>query len=116
MQMDAALSSVDDEDRAFKALGHRDRRAILRLIADDDEVAVGTLVDETELDQPIVSQHLRVLRDAGLVGVRVEGNRRLYSVQFARIGELRRFLDQFWNEKLAALKSVAEDPAQGRNR
>lgn len=115
MYAQAEASRVDDEDRAFKALGHRDRRAILRLIA-DDEVAVGALVEETRLDQPVVSQHLRVLRDAGLVDVRIDGNRRLYSVQFARMAELRRFLDSFWNDKLAALKQVAEESDRGGDR
>lgn len=99
------------EDRAFKALGHRDRRAILRLIADGD-VPVGELVERTELDQPVVSQHLKVLRTAGLVTVRVDNNRRLYSIDFGRFAELRRFLDLFWNDKLAALKQIAESPAR----
>lgn len=115
MQQEATASSADHEDRAFKALGHRDRRTILRLIA-DDEVPVGDLVDGTDLDQPVVSQHLRVLRDAGLVDVRIDGNRRLYSVQFGRVAELRHFLDSFWNDKLSALKQVAEDSARGAAR
>ena len=83
------------------------RRAILRLIA-DGEVPVGELVERTELDQPVVSQHLKVLRTVGLVAVRVDNNRRLYSIDFGRFAELRRFLDLFWNDKLAALKQVAE--------
>ena len=105
----AALALADAEDRAFKALGHRDRRAILRVIG-DAEVPVGDVVDRVELDQPIVSQHLRVLRDAGLVSVRVDENRRLYSVDFVRFAELRQFLDLFWRDKLALLKQVAEAP------
>ena len=95
------------EDQAFKALGHRDRRALLRAIG-PDELPVGDLATAAALDQPIASQHLKVLRTAGLVSVRSEGNRRLYSVDMARIGALRTFLDQFWNEKLLALKQVAE--------
>lgn len=95
------------EDRAFKALGHRDRRAILRLVA-EGEVPVGELVERSELDQPVVSQHLKVLRTAGLVTVRVDHNRRLYSIDFGRFAALRRFLDGFWNDKLTALKQVAE--------
>lgn len=104
-----AAQLLDEEDRAFKALGHRDRRAILRLIG-DDEVPVSDLVDRTRLDQPIVSQHLKVLRTVGLVAVRVDGNRRLYSVDFGRFAELRQFLDLFWNDRLAALKRTAEHP------
>ncbi|MFK8022788.1 MAG: ArsR/SmtB family transcription factor [Ilumatobacter sp.] len=96
------------DDQAFKALGHRDRRAILSVLA-DGERPVGSLVDATDLDQPVVSQHLKVLRTAGLVSVRGDGNRRLYSVDFARVADIRRFLDQFWNDKLGALKRVAEE-------
>lgn len=109
MNAESSANRSRAEDRAFKALGHRDRRAILRLIA-DGEVPVGELVDRTELDQPVVSQHLKVLRTAGLVTVRVDNNRRLYSIDFGRFAELRRFLDLFWNDKLAALKQVAESP------
>jgi DNA-binding transcriptional ArsR family regulator len=94
-------------DRAFKALGHRDRRAILRLLADDEQ-PVGDVVGAVGLDQPVVSQHLKVLRTAGLVTVRSDGNRRLYAVDFARFAEIRTFLDYFWNTKLEALKRVAE--------
>ena len=103
---------LDAEDRAFKALGHRDRRAILRVIG-DDEVPVGALAEATALDQPVGSQHLKVLRTAGLVSVRVDGNRRLYSVDFGRFAELRRFLDLFWNSKLTALKERAERDTEG---
>ena len=95
------------DDRAFKALGHRDRRALLRAIG-GGERPVGELAVTTHLEQPVASQHLKVLRDAGLVAVRVDGNRWLYSIDFARFGEIRRFLDEFWNAKLGALKSVAE--------
>ena len=98
------------DDRAFKALGHRDRRALLRVLA-DGERPVGDLAAETDLDQPIVSQHLKVLRTAGLVTVRGDGTRRLYSVDFARFAEIRRFLDRFWTTKLDALKRVAEGDA-----
>ena len=100
------------EDRAFRALGHRDRRSILRLIG-DDELPVGDLVASVQLDQPVVSQHLKVLRTAGLVKVRTDGNRRLYSIDFGRIGELRRVLDAFWNTKLSALKQQAETQTAG---
>ncbi len=95
------------DDRAFKALGHRDRRAILRLLA-DGERPVGDVVDAVGLEQPVVSQHLKVLRTAGLVTVRGDRNRRLYSVDFVGFAEIRTFLDHFWNTKLDALKRVAE--------
>lgn len=104
------MLSTEREDRAFRALAHRDRRRLLRAIG-PDEHTVGALADEVGLDQPIASQHLRVLRDAGLVEVRAEGTRRLYTIQFQRIGELRAFLDQFWNDRLNSLRDVAESLA-----
>ena len=95
------------DDRAFRALAHGDRRRLLRAIA-GDERPVGDLAAELGLDQPIVSQHLKVLRDAGLVQVRADGTRRLYAVEFRRIAELRSFLDGFWSTRLARLRDVAE--------
>lgn len=106
----AAMSDDRDDaldDRAFKALAHRDRRRLLRLIG-SSEHGVGQLADRADLDQPIASQHLKVLRDAQLVRVRVDGNRRLYSVDFERLRAVRSHLDDFWTAKLAALKETAE--------
>jgi DNA-binding transcriptional ArsR family regulator len=107
-QSSAATTAADD--RAYRALSHHDRRRVLRAIA-DGERAVGDLAATTGLHQPIASQHLRVLREAGLVSVRVDGNRRLYSVDFARMGDLRRFLDQFWSNRLDRLRIAAEGAA-----
>ena len=101
------MLSLELEDRAYKALGHRDRRRILRAIG-TEERPVGALADEVGLAQPIASQHLRVLRDAGLVQVRADGNRRFYAVEFGVVSELRTFLDQFWSDRLARLQQVAE--------
>jgi DNA-binding transcriptional ArsR family regulator len=95
-------------DDSYRALAHPVRRDLLRLIS-DGERSVGELVDGTGLAQPIVGQQLRVLRDASLVAVRVDGNRRLYSIDFARLAELRSFLDQFWTDELDALRRVAEE-------
>lgn len=103
-----AAMDVEAEDRLFKALAHRDRRSLLRVIA-NEERSVSQLATDAGLEQPIASQHLKVLRTAGLVSVRVDGNRRLYSVDPERIGVLRRFLDQFWTEKLHVLKNIAEE-------
>lgn len=101
------MLSLELEDRAYKALGHRDRRRLLRAIG-AEERAVGALADDVGLEQPIASQHLRVLRDAGLVQVRADGNRRLYAVEFGVVAELRSFLDEFWADRLARLRDVAE--------
>lgn len=94
------------DDQAFRALAHRDRRRLLTLLV-GGERSVGDLSSSAGLDQPIASQQLKVLRDAGLVTVRVEGNRRLYSVEFERVGRLRAFLDGFWRTKLGDLARAA---------
>lgn len=106
-------SDVDDlqADLAFRALGHRDRRRLLRLIG-VDEHPVGALAVAADLAQPIASQHLKVLRSAGLVTARVDGNRRLYSLDVTRVGELRSLLDQFWTERLGVLQHAAEQRQQ----
>lgn len=95
------------EDRAFRALAHSDRRTLLRLLR-HTERSVGELTASVKLSQPIVSQHLKVLRTAELVQVRSDGNRRLYSLDAAHLDELRDFLDAFWTTKLGALKCAAE--------
>lgn len=101
------MLAAADDDLAFRALAHSDRRALLRSIG-IEERAVGELADTCDLAQPTVSQHLKVLRTAGLVEVRTDGNRRLYSLDFARVSALRSVLDGFWNDRLAVLKAVAE--------
>lgn len=83
---------------------------MLRLVV-DDERSVAELVERTGLTQPSTSQHLRVLRDAGLVQVRVDGPRRLYRADPDGLARLRRELDGFWGPALDALKTAAEtDP------
>lgn len=74
----------------------------------DRELAVGEIADLTGMTQPAASQHLRVLRDAGLVDVRVDGPRRLYRVNFAGLAALRADLDRFWGSNLEKLRSVTD--------
>jgi DNA-binding transcriptional ArsR family regulator len=69
---------------------------------------VGKLAGELPVSRPAVSQHLRVLKDAGLVTDRQQGNRRLYELNPDGIGALRDYLDQFWDKALAAFKEAAE--------
>ncbi len=90
-----------------EAIAHPRRRAMLRLVL-DEERAVADLVERTGLSQPATSQHLRVLRDAGLVRVRVDGPRRLYRADPDGLARLRRELDGFWLPALDALKAAAE--------
>ena len=89
------------------ALGDRTRRTILeRLTA--GPVAVGVLADQLPVSRPAVSQHLKVLKEAGLVEERSEGVRRIYSLRREGLMELREWLDSFWGEALDAFKLEAE--------
>lgn len=72
------------------------------------ELPVAELAARTGLSQPATSQHLKVLREAGLVRGRVEGRRRLYRVDLEGLERLRRELDAYWGPALAALKDAAE--------
>jgi DNA-binding transcriptional ArsR family regulator len=97
-------------DAALKALAHPGRRAMLRLVW-DAELSASELAERVGMTKPGASQHLRMLREAGLVQVRVAANRRLYRVDHDRMGELRIFLDAFWHGPLARLKALAETRA-----
>jgi DNA-binding transcriptional ArsR family regulator len=92
---------------AIEALSHPTRRAILRLVL-DRELPVGALAQQTGVSQPAASQHLKVLRDAGLVRGRVDGRRRLYRVDLEGLERLRHELDAYWGPALLALKQAAE--------
>jgi DNA-binding transcriptional ArsR family regulator len=83
---------------------------MLGLVA-EREVPVGELAAMVGLTQPAASQHLRVLRDAGLVDVRVDGPRRLYRVNPDGLARLRAELDAFWVPGLAALRRASEESA-----
>src|SRR3954469_17239860 len=91
---------------AFEVLAEPTRRRILDLLR-DDERSVGDLVDRLPLSQPGVSRHLRVLRDAGLVNVRQDAQRRLYAVNPEPLAEIDAWLAPYrrlWTEKLDALQ------------
>jgi DNA-binding transcriptional ArsR family regulator len=92
---------------AIEALSHPTRRALLRLVL-DRELPVGELAQRTGLSQPAASQHLKILRDAGLVRGRVEGRRRLYQVDLQGLQRLRAELDSLWEPALLALKQATE--------
>src|SRR5436190_21866509 len=83
------------------------RRTILRLVS-EEELAAGEIASHFELTRPAVSQHLSVLKEAGLVSERRNGTRRLYRARPEGLGELKAFLDEFWAERLEALKREAE--------
>ena len=92
---------------AISALGDPTRRAILERLADSPR-SVGDVARGLPVSRPAVSQHLRVLREAGLVSERREGTRRVYRVDPKGLGELRSYFDNFWTRALADFKSTAE--------
>ncbi len=94
-------------DAALSALGDPTRRAIFERLADRPS-PVGLLARDLPVSRPAVSQHLRVLKDAGLVIDRSVGTRRIYELDPDGIGALRAYLDQFWNRSLAAFKTAVE--------
>ena len=93
----------------MQALGDPTRRAIFERLA-EGPLAVGELARDLPVTRPAVSQHLRVLKDAGLVVDRAEGTRRLYQLNPAGIAATRAYLDRFWAHALAAFKEAAERP------
>jgi DNA-binding transcriptional ArsR family regulator len=93
--------------RSLDALGDPTRRAVLERLAAGPR-PVGEIADGLPVSRPAVSQHLRVLREAGLVTVRREGARRVYAVDPSGLADLRAYLDSFWNQALASFKDAAE--------
>ena len=93
-----------DVARTLAAVQDPTRRRILELLR-GGERSVRELTDELPVTQPAVSQHLKTLRDAELVSVRPVGTRRLYRVDTDGLGELRSWVDSFWDD---ALSSFAE--------
>ena len=102
-------------DAALHALAEPRRREILGLVR-DRELTVGEIAAQFEVTRPAISQHLKVLREAGLVADRREGTRRYYRAVPEGLNELRAFLEGFWDVRLEALKTAAEDEAQRRER
>ncbi len=84
------------------------RRQILRLVQ-SDELPAGAIAQAFgDVTRPAISQHLRVLREAGLLDERREGTRRLYRMRAAGLGDLRAFVEEFWDERLETLRRQAE--------
>ena len=91
----------------LSALGDSTRRVIFERLSERPR-AVGELARELPVSRPAVSQHLKVLKDAGLVVDRAAGARRIYQLDPEGLGELRAYLDQFWTRALAAYKTAVE--------
>lgn len=94
-------------EAALRAIAEPRRRQILRLVR-DEEMSAGEIASHFEVTRSAVSQHLRVLKDAGLLAERRHGTRRIYRIRPEGLAELREFIDGLWEIKLATLKRVAE--------
>jgi DNA-binding transcriptional ArsR family regulator len=95
----------------WSALGDGTRRAIFERLA-EGPCAVGEIAGGLPVSRPAVSQHLKVLKDAGLVVDQAVGNRRIYRIDSEGLAVLRADLDRFWTSALAAYKALVEQPAQ----
>jgi DNA-binding transcriptional ArsR family regulator len=98
---------VDAYGDVLGALADPTRRAIFERVAMRPS-AVGELASELPVSRPAVSQHLRVLKEAGLVADRPAGTRRIYQLDTSGVGALRAYLDRFWNQALASFQAAAE--------
>jgi DNA-binding transcriptional ArsR family regulator len=96
-----------NQSEKFAALGDPTRREIFERLA-KRPLAVGEIAEGMTVTRPAVSQHLKVLKDAGLVTMRTEGTRNLYQIDFRAIASMRTYLDRFWNRALAAFKDAVE--------
>src|SRR5436309_7552128 len=94
-------------ESALRALSDPGRRRILTLVRDEERSA-GEIAAEFTVTWPAVSQHLRVLKEAGLVTERRDGTRRLYRARPEGLRDVRAFLESFWDEQLVTLKHAAE--------
>ena len=87
--------------KALASISDPTRRSVLEKLRSGPQ-SVGALADQLPVSRPAVSQHLKVLKEAGLVKDRAEGTRRVYYIDPEGLGELRRWLDEFWGDALAA--------------
>jgi DNA-binding transcriptional ArsR family regulator len=102
-------------ERALDALGDPTRRGVFKRLR-HRTLSVTEIADGMNVTRPAVSQHLKVLKTAGLVVVRAEGTRRLYAVDTRGLEAMRSWLDGFWDEALVAFKRAAEREAAKERR
>ena len=94
-------------DRIFAALADPTRRAIFERLADEPQ-SVGSLASQLPVSRPAVSQHLKALKEAGLVEDQAQGTSRIYRIDPEGLGPMRRWLDEQWGKSLANFKRLAE--------
>jgi DNA-binding transcriptional ArsR family regulator len=95
------------------ALGDGTRRAIVLLLA-AGPMSVGDLAAHLPVTRPAVSQHLKLLKDAGLVSEEAAGTRRIYRLDAAGVAALRKQLDHFWDRALGGFRNAVERPKRGK--
>jgi DNA-binding transcriptional ArsR family regulator len=100
-------------EASLKAIAEPRRRQILALVR-DGELSAGEIAAHFDVTRPAISQHLNVLKGAGLVSERRNGTRRLYRARPEGLNELKAFLEGFWDNKLDALKREAERKESGK--
>jgi DNA-binding transcriptional ArsR family regulator len=100
-------------DLALDALGDPTRRRVMELLRTGPR-AVGDLAADLPVSRPAVSQHLRVLKGAGLVTSRPHGTRHLYAIDDEGLAAIRTYLETFWDDALSAFKDAAERPSGQR--
>jgi DNA-binding transcriptional ArsR family regulator len=103
----------DRVHEVIKALAEPQRVAILRLVH-EQELPAGEIASHFKTTRQAISQHLRVLSSAGLLELRRDGTKRLYRVNTEAFGDLRTFLDIFWNQSLSSLKRRVEQDKGAR--
>jgi DNA-binding transcriptional ArsR family regulator len=101
-------------EAALRAISEPKRRRILELVA-ERELSAGDIAAQFDVTRPAVSQHLTVLKEAGLLSERREGQRRLYTARPEGLVGLREFVERFWDVRLESLRSAAEIE-EGRKR
>ena len=99
--------AADSLDEAMRAIGHPGRRAMLRL-ARDEERSATELAAVAGLTPSAASPHLKLLRESGLMRMRVDAKRRMYRVDGQRLAVVRDALDELWDDRLESLRSFAE--------
>ncbi|HET7576561.1 MAG TPA: metalloregulator ArsR/SmtB family transcription factor [Sphingomicrobium sp.] len=104
---------MTNANRVFSALHDPTRRAVLERLR-DSPCAVGEIASALPVSRPAVSQHLKVLKEAGLVSDRSEGTRRIYFIDPKGLGAMRAWLDQFWEAALAAYVAEVDSKEKAR--
>ena len=113
VSLNLPLVATDRERDVWAALGDGTRRTIVLMLA-AGPMSVGDLAAQLPVTRPAVSQHLKVLKDAGLVSEEAVGTRRIYRLDAAGVAALREQLDNFWDQALGGFRSVVERSRRGK--